>query len=323
MQILISGVSSFLGKAAARELLRYGHQVMGVVRPGSPREAELHGEGLEGLRILHFDFDSLPGIEEADYSELFREVFPEGGKVVDAWLHFAWDGVGSRGRQDRGIQRRNVENAKKAYRMAELLGVQSFLFAGSQAEYGKGNHEKPAPVSEYGKAKLRFGEWARQQESAMHFLHLRIYSVYGFGDHPTTLTNTLVRACVTGEELSLGPCTQNWNYLEIRDFTAAISLLLEKEAGAGVYDIAGEETRALKDYVLEGAAALLSERAPKEGFMLHFGVRENNAEGNAGMSPDIRELKKLGFRQAIPFREGILELGRRLSMEKMRAAEET
>ncbi len=378
MQILITGVTSFLGKATAKALLKRGHKVIGVVRPGSRNEAVLQDEGLEKLNIVHFDFDELPDAEEGKYRELCHEseesplLYPEMEEedtdfsktrkeelsALDCWIHFAWDGIGSKGRQDRRIQERNIANAQKAYFMAKALGAKKFLFAGSQAEYGKGNHEAPNPISEYGKAKLRFGRWAmersendRTREEEMQFLHLRIYSVYGYGDHPTTLTNTLTRACLNGTEFSLGPCTQNWNYLEIRDFSEALSLLVESpDTKSGIVDIAGEETKALRDYVLKAAEALLSgisdpesplyslyinykkskadgenngvqretkqegriKAVPSTGFMLHFGVRANNAEGNAGMNPDISTLKNLEFQQKIPFSKGMLELAEKI-----------
>ena len=82
--------------------------------------------------------------------------------LIDAWIHFAWDGVGSAGRSDTNIQIENIQNAKKAYLYAKLLGARKFLFAGSQAEYGIGNHRVPMPVSPYGKAKLAFGRWATE-----------------------------------------------------------------------------------------------------------------------------------------------------------------
>ncbi|MGP1589306.1 MAG: NAD-dependent epimerase/dehydratase family protein [Oribacterium sp.] len=324
MRIVISGVSSFLGRASAEALLARGHHVIGIVRPGSRNTAGLQDAGLRALRLVRFDFDTLPTAEEGRYRAAFSEAMGRDAQtaVIDGWIHFAWDGVGPAGRQDPEIQTRNVENAKKAYRMAELLGAGKFLFAGSQAEYGNGTKSAPQPVSAYGSAKLRFGEWAAaesRKQGTMAFLHLRIYSVYGYGDHPTTLTNTLSRACLSGDGFALGPCTQRWNYLEIRDFAAALCLLTEQTAaGNGIYDIAGESTKPLRDYVLEGAETLLSagDSAAGAGFRLHFGVRRDNAEGTAGMDPDIRRLSALGFRQQISFREGMLELRRRILEEQ-------
>ena len=272
------------------------------------------------------------------------------GPLIDAWIHFAWDGVGSAGRSDTNIQIENIQNAKKAYLYAKLLGARKFLFAGSQAEYGRGNHRVPLPVSPYGKAKLSFGRWATEQsllseiydDAPMQFIHMRIYSVYGSGDHETSLVNTVLRAALRHEAITLGPCEQRWNYLEVHDLARAIRILLSSEdTRTGIYDIAGSDSRMLKKYVIamnaiaarfaanadttaDGSATTAAGAthaataggqttgtaaggAPT-GAELRFGTRANNAEGAANMSPEILKLQRLGFHQEISFEAGIGKL---------------
>lgn len=267
--------------------------------------------------------------------------------LIDAWIHFAWDGVGSAGRSDTNIQIENIQNAKKAYLYARLLGARKFLFAGSQAEYGRGNHRVPLPVSPYGKAKLSFGRWATEQsllseiydDAPMQFIHMRIYSVYGSGDHETSLVNTVLRAALRHEAVTLGPCEQRWNYLEVHDLARAIRILLSSEdTRTGIYDIAGSDSRMLKKYVIamNAIAARFAANADTTadgdattaagatqavtaggqttgtaagvtptGAELRFGTRANNAEGAANMSPEILKLQRLGFHQEISFEAGI------------------
>ncbi len=261
--------------------------------------------------------------------------------LIDAWVHFAWDGVGSAGRSDTNIQIENIQNAKKAYLYAKLLGARKFLFAGSQAEYGRGNHRVPLPVSPYGKAKLSFGRWATEQsllseiydDAPMQFIHMRIYSVYGSGDHETSLVNTVLRAALRHEAITLGPCEQRWNYLEVHDLARAIRILLSSEdTRTGIYDIAGSDSRMLKKYVIamNAIAARFAANADtttaagatqavtaggqttdtaagvsSTGAELRFGTRANNAEGAANMSPEILKLQRLGFHQEISFEAGI------------------
>ena len=267
--------------------------------------------------------------------------------LIDAWIHFAWDGVGSAGRSDTNIQIENIQKAKKAYLYAKLLGARKFLFAGSQAEYGRGNHRVPLPVSPYGKAKLSFGRWATEQsllseiydDAPMQFIHMRIYSVYGSGDHETSLVNTVLRAALRHEAVTLGPCEQRWNYLEVHDLARAIRILLSSEdTRTGIYDIAGSDSRMLKKYVIAmnaiaarfaanadttadgdattaagatqavtagGQTTGTAAGASPTGAELRFGTRANNAEGAANMSPEILKLQRLGFHQEISFEAGI------------------
>lgn len=299
MRVLITGITSFLGLYTAKLLLQEGHEVIGAVRPGSRRAQELDAHGISAYptyRIVHLDLSALPEAElgEAHYAEVLgldgaadparssesaghsgaapaatapqkatrlpSSALADGAaSLIDAWIHFAWDGVGSAGRSDTNIQIENIQNAKKAYLYAKLLGARKFLFAGSQAEYGVGNHRVPMPVSPYGKAKLSFGRWATEQsllseiydDAPMQFIHMRIYSVYGSGDHETSLVNTVLRAALRHEAITLGPCEQRWNYLEVHDLARAIRILLRSEdTRTGIYDIAGSDSRQLKKYVI-------------------------------------------------------------------------
>ena len=310
MRVFITGVTSFLGLYTAELLLREGHEVIGAVRPGSRRAQELDAHGISAYptyRTVHLDLSELPEAElgEAHYAEVLGL---DPAPLIDAWIHFAWDGVGSVGRSDTNIQIENIQNAKKAYLYAKLLGARKFLFAGSQAEYGIGNHRVPMPVSPYGKAKLSFGRWATEQsllseiydDAPMQFIHMRIYSVYGSGDHETSLVNTVLRAALRHEAITLGPCEQRWNYLEVHDLARAIRILLSSEdTRTGIYDIAGSDSRMLKKYVIAMNAIA------GDGAELRFGTRANNAEGAANMSPEILRLQRLGFHQEISFEAGI------------------
>lgn len=379
MRVLITGVTSFLGLYTAKLLLQEGHEVIGAVRPGSRRAQELDAHGISAYptyRTVHLDLSELPEAElgEAHYAEVLGldgaaapahsaapvvtaqpaatclpspALADDPAPLIDAWVHFAWDGVGSAGRSDTNIQIENIQNAKKAYLYAKLLGARKFLFAGSQAEYGIGNHRVPMPVSPYGKAKLAFGRWATEQsllsemydDAPMQFIHMRIYSVYGSGDHETSLVNTVLRAALRHEAITLGPCEQRWNYLEVHDLARAIRILLRSEdIRTGVYDIAGSDSRMLKKYVIamnaiaarfaanadmtaDGGATTAAGTAratsaggqttgttattAPSGAELRFGTRANNAEGAANMSPEILKLQRLGFHQEISFEAGI------------------
>ena len=195
--------------------------------------------------------------------------------------------------------------------------------------------------------RLAFGRWATEQsllselydDAPMQFIHMRIYSVYGSGDHETSLVNTVLRAALRHEAITLGPCEQRWNYLEVHDLARAIRILLRsEETRTGIYDIAGSDSRMLKKYVIamnaiaarfaanadtaaddatttaagtiravtaSGQTIGTAAGAAPTGAELRFGTRANNAEGAANMSPEILKLQRLGFHQEISFEAGI------------------
>ena len=377
MKILISGVSSFLGIYTAKELLSQGHELYGIVRKESKNRKKL--ESLRGLQLISVDMKAFSRFAEGGElasEEAIRKqedsfsreaAFSRGGfavesllpKDLDAIIHFAWDGVGSKGRENPEIQEQNLLMSKGFYQWGLQSGVKYFLFAGSQAEYGRGTRENPEPVSAYGKAKLSFSRYGlsggravedsafpkqcfrsfddkeeaeqekaketeqkaeqkterkAEQENPMKFLDLRIFSVYGVGDHETTLVHTLVQAVLAGQPMDLSPCSQMWNFMEARDLARAIAFLLEGGFGSGTYDLCGKESRPLKDFVLEIEAlgkAFLEKKEGKKALatsLLRFGERASNAEGPVDLKPSVKDLYDRGFQEKISFSQGIEEL---------------
>ena len=376
MKILISGVSSFLGIYTAKELLSQGHQVYGIVRKESKNREKL--ESLRGLQLISVDMKTFSSYAKEGKLALAEDIrkkedsFSRNGFALaslvpndlDAIIHFAWDGVGSKGRENPEIQEQNLLMSKGFYQWGLQTGVKYFLFAGSQAEYGRGTRENPEPVSAYGKAKLSFSRYGlsggrvvedsafpkqcfrsfddteeteqekaketeqkaeqkteqkteqkAEQENPMKFLDLRIFSVYGVGDHETTLVHTLVQAVLEDRSMDLSPCSQMWNFMEARDLARAIAFLLEGGFGSGTYDLCSQNSRPLKDYVLEIESLGKAFLEKKEGktvstssSLLRFGERASNAEGPVDLKPSIKDLYDRGFQEKISFQQGIEEL---------------
>ena len=159
------------------------------------------------------------------------------------------------------------------------------------------------PVSEYGIAKVDFGRQAEKlcRMLNMEYVHARIFSVNGPGDHPWSLVQTCLETFCRGEEMKLGECTQMWNFLYIEDTAAALVCLLT-EGRAGVYNIAGNDTRPLRAYIEE-----MYEICGKKG-TFRYGERPQNAEGPADLMPDIGKIcRETGWRPVTTFAEGIYE----------------
>ncbi|MEY8354110.1 NAD(P)-dependent oxidoreductase [Lachnospiraceae bacterium 54-53] len=303
MNVVVTGATSFLGRALTDRLLREHCQVFAVVRPGSRNMGGFYKER-KGLTLIERQLEEM--------EELDRVIH----EPCQAFYHFGWDGSGSEGRMKREVQQKNVEDSLKALEGARRLGCSRFLFSGSQAEYGI--HEEAmteetecTPVSEYGKAKLEFlrravertERWRRTGVSDMEYIHSRIFSVYGPGDHPWSLVESCLRAFGAGEYISLGECTQMWNFLYVDDCIRALILLMEQEKSvSGIYNVAGPESenRPLKEYV-----RMMYEALGRHGSYSH-GRRKPNAEGPANLIPDIRKLtEKTGWKPLTGFSDGI------------------
>ena len=321
MRVLISGITSFLGISTGKALLKKGHEVYGILRPESRNKERLKGE--KGIQLLSLNMESFllwekeNGIE-AEYNNITTEggittesrITTESGITTernatsenlspapfselhfDAVLHFAWDGVGSLGRSDIATQEKNLRMSKAFFSWAKAHGVRRFFFAGSQAEMGKGSREEPLPASPYGEKKLAFSEYGLKNHGKMEFIDLRIYSIYGKGDHERSLVKTLVRNTLKGTETELGLGNKIWNFMAEEDFGQALAFLTDldiqtreeesrnkgskktestdpeteykekllesglfgqnKECGSFTIDICSGESRLLSDYIKE------------------------------------------------------------------------
>lgn len=240
---IVTGATSFIGRTVVEELLKKKHEVYVIIRPTSTKKKMF--EGIPGCYSIYLDLENI----EQCTNQL---------KDADYFMHFAWDGIAAKGRSNPTIQAQNVNLTRKCLKMAANLGCKKFLFAGSQAEYGIKNEvisedTDCSPVIEYGKGKLRVLEIVRPlaKELGITYYHARIFSVYGSGDHPWTLVSSSIEKFRNGEEFKASSGEQLWNYMYIDDAANVMIALMESNAGSGVYNIASNDTRPLKDFIRE------------------------------------------------------------------------
>ena len=238
MRILISGITSFLGISTGKALLKKGHEVYGILRPESRNKERLKGE--KGIQLLSLNMESFLLWEKENAGEAKSNITRDSHAIAkgislpslaelhfDVVLHFAWDGVGSLGRSDVATQEKNLAMSKAFFSWAKAHGVKRFFFAGSQAEMGRGTREEPLPASPYGEKKLAFSEYGLINHGDMEFIDLRIYSIYGKGDHERSLVKTLVRNTLRGMETELGSGNKIWNFMAEEDFGRALAFLTD------------------------------------------------------------------------------------------------
>lgn len=295
-KIVITGATSFLGSATVKRFLSAGNEVYAVVRRNSPNIFRL--ASIKGVKIIELNLDAL-------------EKLPEYIDSADAFLHFAWDGSGSVGRADPVIQAKNYDYAMSAVRTAQKTGCKLFVFPGSQAEYGQYfdaiREDSPCnPTSEYGKNKFRFGIDAEEmlRGTDTHFLHLRIFSVYGKNDRPGTLIEACINTFINGGTIDLGACTQKWNYLHVDDFAQITQALVDRHFSVGdlenIYNIGSGETRQLKDFV-----DIIHRQCDYRG-AYRLGARGENAEGSPALCPDVERLSRITeLSSLIKFEQGV------------------
>ena len=308
MRVLITGAASFLGIHLVEYFLSKEDEVLALVRENARGKDELlKYEANNKFKIIVLD---MKDIERLDID-------------FDVCIHLAWGGIGKEGRMDENIQSENIDAAIKLMRVCKERGAKRFLFAGSQAEYGqtladieakygkdfdinaipKQSEDAPTnPKSKYGKAKLELKSKLKNLGDSLgiEYVHMRIFSVFGSGDHETSLISTCIRNFKENMDVHIGECIQSWNYIYIKDLCEAVYLLSQKDLqGEFVFNVAGENNRILMDYVkdikrlLDSSSDIVVEK------------KEAASEGLPFLNPGIERLKRIGFVESYGFEKGI------------------
>ena len=308
MRILITGAASFLGRHLVEYFLSKEEEVLALVRENARgRDWLLKYEANNKFKLIVLD---MKDIERLDTE-------------FDVCIHLAWGGIGKEGRMDENIQRENIDAAVKLMRVCKERGAKRFLFAGSQAEYGqtlsdievkygkdfdintipKQSEDSPTnPKSEYGKAKLELKSKLKVLGDSLviEYVHMRIFSVFGSGDHETSLISTCIKNFKENKDVHIGECIQSWNYIYIKDLCEAVYLLSKKDLqGEFVFNVAGATNKILMDYVkdikrlLDSSGDIVVEK------------KEAASEGLPFLNPNIEHLKRIGFVESYGFEKGI------------------
>lgn len=291
--VIVTGATGFIGSYLVKELLQNQYEVYAIVRNAEKMTKMVSGQGLHLIEtdLEHFSEDDLPNCQ------------------FDTFYHLGWSGVNREEINEPAVHRKNRELSMKCLKIAKSIGCRCFMDAGSKAEYGMQCEEQSenaacCPDTAYGKEKLRFYQEALAfcQEKGIRYFHARLFSVIGVGDHPWSLVSTACSAFSRNEELQLGPCTQLWNFTAVEDVVCGLRLLSEYEAVLPtddnlVYNIAGKDTRVLREFVNEIHSICGSESEIRYGKMQNAGGCMNP------VSDKIRRLT--GWEETLSFRDSI------------------
>lgn len=281
MVFFITGATGFLGRNLCRFLLSSGHRVIALTRRADPEIEGMAASG--GLAIHRSDLEHLAGTAS--------------GLEADVFIHLAWSGTDKESREDARTQEKNVALSLQMLDLARTMGCSLYVDAGSQAEYGIVNslvyEETPChPVTEYGKAKLRSyrESLSRSRALGIKYLHARIFSVFGKGDHSDSLVATAIRELKADRPFSLKTGSQSWNYLYVSDAARMIAILSESAYSnpsfeTEVYHIASDDTRPLKDFILSIREIVHS------GSPLSFGDR--NMLTDVSLEPSVSRTREI------------------------------
>ncbi len=297
-KIIVTGATSMIGSAIIRAALtRPIETIYAVVRPQSRRLHQLPtDERIKVIECAVEDIQRLP------------DLIPD---ACDTFYHIAWGLTGSARNQNILAQTANIDYTILAVQAAKKLGCQRFIGAGSQAEYGYPVSlpmapASPAnPVQAYGIAKYAAGKLASQEASRleMDFFWVRIFSVYGPFDKPTTMIASTIQRMKAGEATAFTKGEQIWDYLYEDDAARAFILIGEKSVGNRIYCLGSGQGRPLRDYITTMKDVI------NPALSVSFGSIPYPKNGPLSICADISSLTQdTGWKPTVSFREGILRM---------------
>ena len=291
-KVLITGATSFIGVSLIKHLLPLKYEIYAMLRPDSPNISRLRE--FNNIKSIYLDMEEISKLQSFI-------------KEIDICVHLAWNGTRANGRLDENLQHKNYLSSIELYEVVKKLGCGTFLGIGSQAEYGVckdliTENTLTSPNTSYGRYKLKTCNdiMVLCRDNGIRFIWGRVFSIYGKGDNENTLIMSTIRRMLKNENINMTEGTQFWNYLYVEDLAKLLVILMKNEDANGIYNLASDDTRTLREYILELKSILKSESK------INFGVIPYGKEGKVSMKPSIHKLKSILRKyKFIKFKDGI------------------
>lgn len=293
-RIAIIGATGAIGTAVLEQCIEHNVEAFVFIRPDSKRKDRIPEHPL--IHMISCGMEELKSFES--------KMLPE----IDVFYQFAWMGThGADARNNMDVQIENIQYTMDAVRLAYRLKSKAFIFAGSQAEYGRVEGilrpDTPCkPENGYGMAKLCAEEMSRVECCKLGMRHItgRILSVYGPKDGENSMVSCAIRTCLRGENPAFTRGEQLWDYLYSGDAGEAFYLMGKSGKHNAVYVLGSGKIRPLKEYI-----EIICETANPQ-VVPEFGAVPYMEKQVMHLQADISELQRdTGFEPHTSFEEGI------------------
>jgi nucleoside-diphosphate-sugar epimerase len=221
VRIFVTGATGFIGSHFVNHALAAGHKVVALRR--SPES-----------------LPRVPLMSEPDWvTTSLEEVAERNLAGTDVVVHLAAAGNSPRRATWDELLRWNVVAPAKLLLTAASAGVKRIVAAGSCLEYGRAGERyefipPDAPLEPTGgyaasKAAACVLFCAIAAERKLQLTYLRLFSVYGAGQHERNLWPMIRRAALGGEDLPLTPGEQVRDFIAVENVAAALLTAAQHE----------------------------------------------------------------------------------------------
>jgi UDP-N-acetylglucosamine/UDP-N-acetylgalactosamine 4-epimerase len=302
-EVVVTGISSFVGHHLARRFALRGDHVIGTI--SRPRDRY---QGIEAQRIAAIEpYVEIFGLDLREPREFAALV---DRRAPSLWIHhagFAADYASSA----YDLEIAHVINVAPLSALYAALrgGSCGVIITGSSAEYAAStaaNHEADAcfPDAPYGLSKLTQTLRARQlaEQLDVPTRVARLYIPFGERDSPAKLLPQVVAKLRCREPIALSPCEQQRDFVGIADVCSAYERLAEHltERGFDIFNVAGGSPVTLRAFLCEIADLMKANRE-----LLRFGTREMRPGEPPISYADVGKARRILGWQPTPLTEAI------------------
>ena len=234
MRALVTGVAGFVGSTLAKQLLREGHEVVGVDVLTDYYEVSIKRGNLASIPEAGFTFHQAD-LNTADLGALLQGVDWVFHQAGQPGVRMSWGkDFAVYVRQNIEATQRLLEATKDATDLKRLVYASSSSIYGNAERYPTSEDDRPQPVSPYGVTKLAAEHLCSLYASnfGVPTVSLRYFTVYGPGQRTDMAFTRFVRAAVLDELISIYGTGE-----QIRDFTYVEDVVAANIAAASTADV--------------------------------------------------------------------------------------
>jgi nucleoside-diphosphate-sugar epimerase len=293
-RIVLTGATSMIGVALIEECIDNEIEVLAITRKNSNNIARIPESKF--IKVVECNLNNIKDLNDIADS-------------YDVFYHFAWDYTSKDKRDNARCQDYNIGYTLDAVELAKKLNCNTFIGAGSQAEYGIASDiispSTPInPESAYGAAKYAAGKLSGLMCRDLEIRHIwtRIFSVYGRYDNEGTMVRYAIEELLKGKKPSFTKSEQKWDYLYSKDAGRAFYLIGQFGIDKSIYCLGSGKVRTLSDYI-NIINQMVNPNMP-------VGIGDKDYVNNQVMHlcADISSLTRdTGFQPKYQFEEGIAE----------------
>ncbi|MGN0367696.1 MAG: NAD-dependent epimerase/dehydratase family protein [Wujia sp.] len=294
--VVVTGADGFLGYNFIKKCVQEGTEVWAVIYPQSP-----NAHRLDGMEHVHCVYSEIKGLASR------IDKFP---RDVDAFYHFAWQGVNANDRDDFDCQTTNIDMSLETIRFAAYLRPKKFIMPGSTNEYiyyGKPIDENalPSPPNAYGSVKIaiRYLSQLYARKFGMEFIYVVIAGIYASDRRDNNVIFYTIDKLLRGEKPSLTKLEQLWDYVHIDDVVDGLYLLGEKGKDNVFYTLGKGDNQPLYKYI-ETIRDIIDPSLP-----LGIGEKPYHSDKMPCSCTDLTAIyRDTGFEPKIDFEDGIRDV---------------